>query len=537
MSEPRELLIEPRRRWRPQLVWVIPIIAALVGASLLVQSFRSKGPRIVISFQSADGLQVGKTLVKYRSIVIGRVSDLALSPGEDGVVVTVDLEHNAAHAATEGSQFWVQHPRLGLDSEAHLDSVLSGAYIGVEMGRSETPKRNFQGLEEPPALAHGSAGRSIALHATSVGSLQPGAPVYYRQVRVGRVTETGLASDSQGVQIRLFIDAPNDRLLSARTRFWNASGVDLTLNADGLQVRTESLASVLSGGIAFEDAPTDPPESSASAEANLTLYANRLAAFAPTPGEAHLVRMRFKHALRGLSVGAPVEMVGVDIGRVSAIDLEYSPKEKAFAVVVNALLYPKLLGHAYDTLAAEGTAGSEERMAALVGILVNRGLRVQPRLGSLLTGQLYLAMDFMPAASRVIFDDKQIPLELPTVESATGELQARVASIAEKLDQLPFGSIGKHLDDDLDSLHSLLGHLDQDLLPSATRTVTEARDTLSAVRELLERDSPLQHKLDQTLNDTDATMQELRALADLLQRHPQSLLRGRPADTKQKATR
>jgi paraquat-inducible protein B len=536
VNEARDLLVEPRRRWRPQLVWVIPIVAALVGASLLVQSWRSKGPRIVISFQSADGLQVGKTLLKYRSIVIGRVADLALSPGEDGVVVTVDLDRSAAHAATEGSRFWVQHPRLGLDSEAHLDSLLSGAYIGVEMGNSAKPQRVFAGLEEPPALAHGSAGKALTLHAPSVGSLQPGAPIYFRQMRVGRVTATALAPDSQGVQVQLFIDAPNDRLLTPTTRFWNASGVDLSLNADGLQVRTESLASVLSGGIAFEDAPAEAADKGGVGEADLTLYANRLAAFAPEPGEAHLVRMRFKHNLRGLTVGAPVEMVGVDIGRVSAIDLEYSPKDQGFAVVVSATLFPKLLGHAYDTLAAEGTAGSEERMAALVGLLVNRGLRVQPRLGSLLTGQLYLAMDFLPVPTRVLFDDKKRPLELPTVESATGELQARVASIAQKLDQLPIGSIGRHLDDDLSSLHQLLGHLDQDLLPSTSHTVTEAQETLLALRELLAHDSPLQHKVDQTLTDTDATMQELRALADLLQRHPEVLLRGRPADPKNKAT-
>jgi paraquat-inducible protein B len=198
VTEPRELLIEPRRRWRPQLVWVIPLVAALVGASLLVQSWRSKGPRIQISFQSADGLQVGKTLVKYRSIVIGRVTDLKLSPGEDGVDVTVDLDRNAANAATESSHYWVQHPRLGLDREAHSDALLSGAYIGLEMEHSLKPQRSFVGLEEPPALAHGSAGRMVIPHAQTMGSLQPGAPVYFRQMRVGRVTQTALAPDSQG---------------------------------------------------------------------------------------------------------------------------------------------------------------------------------------------------------------------------------------------------------------------------------------------------------------------------------------------------
>ena len=530
MSDARTLTVEPRR-WRPQLVWVIPILAACVGLALMVQSYRSKGPRITISFQSADGLQVGKTLVRYRSIEIGRVSNVVLSPGEDGVQVTVDLQRNAANAATEGSRFWVQHPRLGIDSEAHLDSLLSGAYIGVEMGRSGKTQRNFVGLEEPPALAHGRNGRALSLHAQALGSLQPGAPVYYRQTRVGRVIQTGLSNNHQEVQLDVFIDAPNSDLISPRTRFWNASGVDLSLNADGLQVRTESLASVLSGGIAFEDAPADLPHTETSA-IDLTLYPTRLAAFAPAAGEAHLVRMRFRHTLRGLNLGAPVELVGVDIGHVSAIDLEYAPKDKSFAVVVSAMLYPQLMGHAYETLAAEGTAGSEDRMAGLVRQLVDRGLRVQPRLGSLLTGQLYLAMDFLPSQSRVHFDEGKRPLELPTVESTTAELQLRVANIAQKLDQLPLARIAEHIDEDLTSLHSLLGHVDNDLVPPATGALSEAHEALSALREVLSSDSPLQSKVGQTLDDTDATLQELRALASYLKRHPDALLRGRRPDAK-----
>lgn len=533
MTEAREPVIE-RLRWRPQLVWVIPVIAAIVGGSLMIQSWRSKGPRITISFQSADGLEIGKTLVKYRSIVIGRVSALALSSGDDGVEVTVDLDRGAANAATEGSRFWVQHPILGL-GEARVDSLLGGSYIGVEMGRGGKPQRSFVGLEEAPALAHGRSGLPLTLHAEKLGSLQPGAPVYYRQVRVGRVTETSLLPARQGVEIHLFIDAPNDQLISNRSRFWNASGIDLSLNADGLKLQTESLASVLSGGIAFEDAPAEIVSAKASSDADLNLYPSRLAAFAPVPGEAHVVQMRFKHTLRGLNLGAPVEMVGVDIGHVSAIDLEYSSKEQSFTIVVTAILYPKLMGHAYETLAAEGTTASKDRLAALVHRLVDRGLRVQPRLGSLLTGQLYLALDFMPSSTHVAFDESRQPLDLPTVESATGEIQARVASIAQKLDELPLAQMGEHLDQDFSSLQHLLGHVDSDLVPPAIQTLTEVRTTLSALRGTLSNDSPLQDKVDRTLEDTDATMQELRSLAQYLQRHPDSLIRGRLATPKAEA--
>jgi paraquat-inducible protein B len=361
VDEAGDLLVE-RRQWRPHLVWVVPILAALVGASLMIESWRARGPRVQITFQSADGLQVGKTLIQYRSIVVGRVIALTLSPDGDSVLVTVDLDRSATGAATEGSRFWVQHAQLGLGGEAHLDSLFSGAFIAVEMANSGKRQDRFVGLEEPPALDHGRAGRLLTLHAETLGSLSAGAPVYFRQVRVGRVVETRLEDDHNGVRISAFVDAPNDELISARTRFWNASGVNLSLNADGLQVKTESLTAVLSGGIAFEDGPSLPVGDSRLGP-EYQLYRDRATAFAPSAGEPDLVRMRFKHALRGLNVGAPVEMVGVDIGHVSAIDLEFSSKDRSFSVVVSALVYPQLMGHAYETLAAEGTAGSEDRMA------------------------------------------------------------------------------------------------------------------------------------------------------------------------------
>jgi paraquat-inducible protein B len=535
MDDPGEVLVE-QHRWRPQLVWVVPILAALVGASLMVESWKSRGPRVTISFQSAEGLQVGKTLVMYRSIAVGRVTALALSRNGDGVVVTVDLDRSAAGAATEGSHFWVQHPRLGIDGDARVDSLLSGAFIGVDMANSGKIKDTFVGLEEPPALAHGRAGRLLTLHADTLGSLLPGAPVYFHQVRVGRITETRLEDDHHGVLIRAFVDGPNDQLISTRSRFWNASGINLSLNADGLQVKTESLTAVLSGGIAFEDGPTGLPSTEDAHGAEYSLYRDRATAFTPSPGEPDLVRMRFKHALRGLNIGAPVEMVGVDIGHVSAIDLEFSPKDQSFSVVVSALVYPQLMGHAYETLAEQGTAGSQDRVAALVGRLVTRGLRAQPRIGSLLTGQLYLAVDFLPTAPRVTFDASRRPLEIPTVESSTGELQLRVSSIAEKLDKIPFADIGHHLDGDLSTLQTLLAHVDHDLLPPATATISEGRSTLSALHDALSSDSPLRGSIDKTLEDADAALQEMRALAGYLQRHPDALLRGRKPDPKDPGT-
>jgi paraquat-inducible protein B len=515
------------RRWIPRLVWVVPIAAAVIGISLLIRNWENAGPRITISFLSGEGVQVGKTLVKYRDVAIGRVSAVGLSADHETVVVSADLSKDAASLLKADTQFWIVRPRIGVGSVSGLGTLLSGVYIGMKTGGGATlPGRQFVGLENPPALSHGPRGRELKLHAARAGSLAVGAPVYFRQFQVGRVIDENLLGDGS-TRVSVFVEAPYDGFVKPVTRFWNASGIDVKLGADGLNVQTESLAAVLAGGVAFDDGPTEIVSATAGLPGDFILYKNETEAMAPPDGDPHYVRMRFAQALRGLEVGAPVEFVGVNIGSVVAVDLGYEPRDKSFPVIVTAKLYPGRMGQAYEVLAAQGKTESDETLAAFAGTLVNRGLRAQPRSASLLTGKLYIALDFLPTSPRVAFDASIRPLELPTVNGSFQELEATIGRLAKKLNDLPLEQIAADLHTDLKDLHETLSELHAQVLPNAVDTLSALHSTLDSAERTLDVESPLQRGLTETLVESRSTLQAVRELAEYLDRHPEALVRGR----------
>ncbi len=514
------------RRWIPRLVWVVPIVAAVIGISLLIRNWQNQGPLITISFLSGEGVQVGKTLVKYRDVAVGRVSSVGLSADHQTVIVSANMSKDAASLLKSDTHFWIVRPRVGVGSVSGLDTLLSGVYIGMKAGTATLRKRQFVGLENPPALSHGPHGRELQLHATRAGSLAIGAPVYFRQFRVGRVIDENLLPDGS-TRVTVFVEAPYDGFVKPATRFWNASGIDVRLGADGLNVQTESLAAVLAGGLAFDDGPTEAVPGAAGMPVEFTLYKNETEAMAPPDGDPRYVRMRFTQALRGLEVGAPVEFVGVNIGSVVAVDLGYERRDKSFPVIVTAKLYPRRMGQAYEALAAQGKTESEETLAAFVGTLVNRGLRAQPRMGNLLTGSLYIALDFLPASPRAAFDASIRPLELPTVNGSFQELEADIGRMVKKVNDLPLQQMATDLHTDLKDLHETLTELRTRVLPNAADTLSALHGTLDSADRTLDESSPLQRGLTETLSETRSTLQSMRELADYIDRHPDALLRGR----------
>jgi paraquat-inducible protein B len=514
------------RRWMPRLVWVVPIAAGVIGISLLVKNFQNQGPQITVSLLNGEGVQVGKTLLKYRDVTVGRVSDVSLSPDHATVLVTADMSKDAASLLKLDTQFWVVRPRIGVGSVSGLDTLLSGVYIGIKAGTDAQRRREFIGLENPPALSHGPRGHEIKLHAARAGALAIGAPVYFRQFQVGRVIDESLLPDGS-TRVLVFVEAPYDDFVKPGTRFWNASGINVRLGADGLKVQTESLAAVLAGGVAFDDGPTEAFAAAVSLPGEFSLYKNEAEAMAPPDGDPRFVRMRFARALRGLDVGAPVEFVGVDIGSVVAVDLGYEPKDKSFPVMVTARLYPGRMGQAYKAIVAQGKAESEETLADFVGSLVARGLRAQPRSASLLTGKLYIALDFLSASPRATFDASLRPLELPTVDGTFQELESGIGRLVKKVNDLPLDTLAADLHTDLNDLHATLSELHGQVLPSAVDTLTALHGTLEAADRTLDSESPLQRNLTETLSESRSTLQAVRELADYLDRHPDALIRGR----------
>ena len=558
-------VIVRRRRVRLSLVWIVPAVALIAGALLIVRTLTQAGPEITITFNNAEGIQPGHTELRFKEVVVGRVSRVVLGADRQGVVVTAKLDKSAENLTVDDSKFWVVRPRIGTAGVSGLSTLFSGAYIGVDAGVSTQPQQRFSGLEVPPFVLRGEPGRSFVLAANDLGSLEVGSPVFYKRTRVGRVVGYTLDSTQDALAVRVFIEAPNDRLVKVQSHFWNAGGVDVSLNANGLTVNTESIASLVSGGLAFATPPDAANSTPAPAGQRYTLFRDRQAALAPPDGPAMQVRMVFEQSLRGLNIGAPVELLGVELGTVRSVSLQpgrggeggggHHPAE------VIAEIFPSRLG-AMRTAYTKPLRQAASPDHGFIKQLVEDGLRAQVRTGNLLTGQNYVALDFVPKASKATLDERSPTPLIPSVPGAFSDLQPQLAEIVSRVSKIRFDEIGSNLNQTLKSANTASGDLQgtlksvdaasrslqealtsaneaiRQLAPEAQRTLGDARLTLGAVQgtlSSLERnvgqpDAPLLRNANDAVVEMQRAARALRQLSDYLQQHPESLLRGKPAD-------
>jgi paraquat-inducible protein B len=519
------------KRWNVSIVWLLPAVAVAIAASMLVRTVLLVGPYIEIEFATAEGIEGGKTDVRYKEVVIGKVTSVSLREDRKSVIVGVQLDRPAAGFAVEDSSFWVVRPRIGVAGVSGLGTLLSGAYIGVDAGVSTKARTRFVGLEVPPFVLRGEPGLVYVLRADDLGSLEVGSPVFHRRTRVGRVIGYHLDANRDELSVKIFIEAPYQRLIALETRFWNASGIDLSVTASGLTLNTQTLASVLSGGMAFDLPPGVTQPTPAPANTVFTLFNERRSALAPPDGVPLPVRMVFDQSIRGLTEGAAVDLLGIEIGRVRSIALQYDGHRKRFPIEVVADIYPLRLGSVRTALLRDaGGAGD----AAVLQKLIASGLRAQLRTGNLLTGQLYVAMDFIPGPARAASAAADGTLSMPTAPGTLSEIQPQIADIVQKVSKIPFDEIGRDLRNTLSRASSAIGQL----TPEAQKALAEVQRTLGAAQASLERldrnvtdpNAPVQRNLEQTLLELQRTSRSLRVLSDYLQQHPEALLRGKPAD-------
>jgi paraquat-inducible protein B len=518
------------RRFSVSLVWIVPIVAVLVGISLVVHSVMQEGPTITVTFKTGDGLTANKTEVKYRNVVIGHVSDVELSGDHKSVDATIKLSKQAETFTREDSEFWVVRPRIGAGGVSGIDTLLSGDYIGADIGHADARSKNFKGLENPPPITYGEPGKRFTLHSQDLGSLDIGSPVYYRKIPVGQVVAYALDSDGKGVNLELFIHAPNDAYVTENTRFWNASGIDLNIGANGFAVKTESLSSLLVGGIAFRAPDYSPNDQPAAEDKSFELFEDPQTALAPPNGKPQYLSLRFDQALRGLKVDAPVEFLGMDIGKVVAINLDFDEKKNSFPVNVGIVIYPQRLGKAHAKMikALMHDPNDEAAGVRLIGTFIENGLRAQARNGNLLTGQLYIALDFYPKAEKVAFDPNARPVSIPTIPGSLEQLQEKLEAMVNKINQLPVERIAGNLDSNLVELRKGLAQFNAKTLPGVQTTLADVSKTLQSASSTLAEDSPQREQLTQTLDELKRMSRSLRELSDYLGRHPESLIRGRP---------
>ncbi len=522
--------IEKARRWNVSLVWLVPLVAIAIAGSLLVRSVFLTGPRVEIEFKSAEGVEAGKTEVRYKEVVIGKVVSVSLRDDRKRVVVVAQLDRSAARFAVDDTSFWVVRPRIGTAGITGLGTLFSGAYIGTDAGVSEVTRKEFVGLEAPPFVLRGEPGTVYVLKVDDLGSLDVGSPVFHKRTPVGRVVGYTLDPDRDELSMKIFIDSPFQKLVTRDSRFWNASGIDLTLNSSGLSVNTQTLASILAGGIAFDSPPDAPRAAPAPADTVFRLFGDRRTALAPPDGESVTVRMVFDQTARGLAPGATVDLLGIDIGRVRSIALQYDGLRKRFPIEVVADIYPMRLGAVRTALIRDAGGGD----AVVLQRLVANGLRAQLRTGNLLTGQLFVALDFLPGPPSTATVAADGTVRLPTSPGTLSELQPQIAEIVHKISKIPFDDIGRDLRTTLSSASNAINRLTPEAkqaLAEVQRTLARAQASLDSLdRNVIDANAPVQRNLEETLQELQRTSRALRVLSDYLQQHPESLLRGKPAD-------
>ena len=524
------------------LIWIVPLLAVLIGISLAVHAVLQRGPEIELQFATADGLEANKTQLKYKDVAIGTVSAIALANDRRKVLVTVQMDKQAAPLLAEDSRFWVVRPRFAAGGVSGLGTVLSGAYIALDPGKSSSTKDSFVGLESPPLVVGDMPGRQFVLAADDLGSLDIGAPIYYRHIPVGRVVAYALRKDGKSVDVRIFVDAPYDRFVTPTTRFWHASGIDLTVGADGMKLAMQSLLSLAAGGVAFADVDVDASAVAASSESQFTLFANQAEALRQPDSIVQKYLLFFNESVRGLTVGAPVDFRGLSAGEVSRIDIDFKRGTNNAAMAVEISLYPERF--ARQDRARSLTQPTPQVIRQMLDSMVAKGLRAQLRAGNLLTGQLYVALDFFPKTkTTAIRWNQQIP-ELPTQRGAIDSLQNQLQGLLETLQKtlehtdLLITSVNNGVVPELTAtlrdtratlqrVDSVLAGVNDGVVPELTATLREARKTLQQADSVLASDSPTQQELRDTLRQVGRAAASVRDLAELLDRQPEVLITGK----------
>jgi paraquat-inducible protein B len=540
LSDLPQATVARERHFRLSVVWIIPILAAVVALGIAIQRVRNSGPDINIVVKSASGIEAGKTLIKYKDVTIGHVTSVQLSDDYRQVLVRAQIDKHAEGLIVEDAKFWVVAPHVSLSGVSGLNTLLSGQYIGFQAGSSLKRGRDFSALEVPPIVAD-QPGRRLRLKAKSLGSIGIGAPIYYRSMPVGQVEAYDLAADGASIEATIFVNSPYDKYVTSGSRFWNASGVDVTAGANGVEIRTESIVSVLVGGVGFDVPDFVPPGEPAPANAEFPLYQSRtLAMTIPDAIEQHFV-LYFNESLRGLVVGAPVTLFGLPVGRVAEVGLSFDPANMNLRPRVLVTFYPERLTanltakDRMDAATNVGTMSAQARGRVLHHLVEDRGLRAQLQTGSLLTGDLYVAFDYVPNAPKPKVDWTKEPIELPVISGGLAQLQAKLNSILTKVDNMPLADMGAGVKNVLGTLNqtlkqadALLSRVDTELLPEGTKTIAAMHKAIAdADSALLGKDSPTAQDLHDMMQELTDTMRSVRIFVNYLQQHPSMLIRGK----------
>jgi paraquat-inducible protein B len=528
---------DPHRRARLPYVWILPIIVIIAGGFVAVREKLAEGTSIEITFHTADDLEPNKTKISYKAVEIGEVKGIHVSKDRKEVIVEARIHRDARDYLVKDTRFWVVRPRVTGANISGLGTLVSGAYIGVDVGHSNEPERSFSGLEVPPIVTSGVPGREFVLHAADIGSLNIGSTVFYRHMPAGQVVAYALDPGGDSVTIKVFVNSPYDAFVTADTRFWQASGIDMSIDSDGVKLHTESIASILEGGVSFQSPKDSTAKTEVADDTAFSLYTDQERAMRETDTVAETFILYFQGSLRGLSVGAPVDLRGITIGEVKRLSVEYDRTAGELRFPVEVDIFPQRIRARERKNGSKNSGLADVGGHTMIDSMVAHGMRAALKDGNLLTGQKYISVDVVNGAPHDTVAWDAHPPIFPTAAGGLEEITDSIGSVAKKLDKVPFDQISTRLiatmttlDQTLKTTDHLMSNVDASVAPQVTATLKEAQDAMKSAKNALAEGGPLNNDLGNALIQLSRAAKSLEALTDYLERHPEALIRGKPAD-------
>lgn len=449
--------VETIKRWSP--VWIVPIVTVLIGAWILFYHFSHQGPQITLITSNAEGIEAGKTAIKSRSVDVGVVENVVLSDDLHQVEIKARLHDGMEKLLKQDSVFWVVKPQIGREGVSGLGTLLSGAYIELQPGAHEDEKREFTLLDAPPLASPDAKGIRVILDSEQSGQLNAGDPVLFRGYRVGSVETSEFDPKARKMRYQLFISAPYDGLVTTNVRFWKDSGVAFDMSAQGMRVEMGSLTTLFSGGVSF-----DVPAGWALGDAAHTMAQYRLFDSQRSIQDSLYTEYKeyllfFSESIRGLQPGAPVEFRGIRLGTVA--EAPFFPRnmrqelDDDYRIPVLIRIEPdrfeKKIGGSFDF---------EQHLKQAQSL----GLRASMKSANILTGSLYIDLDFYPKekVNKPLFVVDGYPV-LPTIDGGLSQIQQKLMAVLDKVNSLPLNP----------------------MVNEATKTLTQSQATLREMQKTL----------------------------------------------------
>ena len=519
-------------------IWIIPLVALALGIWMVIYTLMREGPDVEIRFSTAEGLEEGKTKVKYRNVQVGVVETVGLSDDREGVLAQVKLDREVTDMLREDTRFWVVTARLGAGSISGLDTLLSGAYIEMSPGHGRTGVREFVALERPPLTPRGTRGLRLSLVSEETHSVSTGDSVLYKGYEVGRVESTEFDPQRQQLRHSIFIDAPFHSLVNSSVRFWDVSGVSVSAGANGIDLRVGSLDTVFFGGVTFGVPPGLSAGEPVQDETEFRLYPSFEAAIDNPYKHGEYFVISFTQSLRGLLPGAPVEYRGIPLGRVERVMLRELVAHgqggdgrfgSGAAVPVLIYLEPGRLG-------MPDSADSIDTLDHTIVSGIANGLRATLASGNLVTGNKYISIDYFPDAEPTPSGEFVGYTTIPTVPGGFERIEQQLYALLDKFNQLPLGETVAGANEALagisTTLESLRVVLDDEKLQALAGRLDRVLDELQTALAGFSPDSAIYRNLSASLADLDRMVQHLEAFSRTIATQPNAAVFGAdiPAD-------